>query len=101
MDSRSHTHVTAALRLCLHALLAGLLALVVVRAVGEGGPRTTAVVAVALLTAALYAAGGAGLLRTPGGRGGGIDTPGGRGGGIGLRRVSRTRGGCVGLRRAP
>ncbi|MCC0575507.1 sensor histidine kinase [Streptomyces californicus] len=57
MDSRSHTHVTAALRLCLHALLAGLLALVVVRAVGEGGPRTTAVVAVALLTAALYAAG--------------------------------------------
>ncbi|MFI1188642.1 sensor histidine kinase [Streptomyces californicus] len=57
MDSRSHTHVTAALRLCLHALLAGLLALVVVRAVGEGGPRTAAVVTVALLMAALYAAG--------------------------------------------
>ncbi|RST11875.1 sensor histidine kinase, partial [Streptomyces sp. WAC04770] len=28
MDSRSHTPVTAALRLCLHALLTGLLALV-------------------------------------------------------------------------
>ncbi|MFG2505294.1 sensor histidine kinase [Streptomyces rubiginosohelvolus] len=59
MDSRSHTHVTAALRLCLHALLAGLLALVVVRAVGEGAPDTVAVVTVTLLTAALYAAGAA------------------------------------------
>ncbi|MFC8655748.1 sensor histidine kinase [Streptomyces parvus] len=59
MDSRSHTHVTAALRLCLHALLAGLLALVVVRAVGEGATDTAAVVAVTLLTAALYAAGAA------------------------------------------
>ncbi|MFF3526213.1 sensor histidine kinase [Streptomyces rubiginosohelvolus] len=59
MDSRSHTHVTAALRLCLHALLAGLLALVVVRAVGEGAPDTAAVVSVTLLTAALYAAGAA------------------------------------------
>ncbi|MGW0644304.1 MULTISPECIES: sensor histidine kinase [unclassified Streptomyces] len=57
MDARSHTHVTAALRLCLHALLAGLLALVVVRAVGENAPDTAAVVAVTLLTAALYAAG--------------------------------------------
>ncbi|MFJ9920974.1 sensor histidine kinase [Streptomyces rubiginosohelvolus] len=59
MDSRSHTHVTAALRLCLHALLAGLLALVVVRAVGEGAPDTVAVVTVTLLTATLYAAGAA------------------------------------------
>ncbi|MEU6941413.1 sensor histidine kinase, partial [Streptomyces rubiginosohelvolus] len=59
MDSRSHTHVTAALRLCLHALLAGLLALVMVRAVGEGAPDTVAVVTVTLLTAALYAAGAA------------------------------------------
>ncbi|MGW4834840.1 sensor histidine kinase [Streptomyces globisporus] len=59
MDSRSHTHVTAALRLCLHALLAGLLALVVVRAVGEGAPDRAAVVTVTLLTAALYAAGAA------------------------------------------
>ncbi|MFD5695461.1 sensor histidine kinase [Streptomyces rubiginosohelvolus] len=59
MDSRSHTHVTAALRLCLHALLAGLLALVVARAMGEGAPDTAAVVSVTLLTAALYAAGAA------------------------------------------
>ncbi|MGW6467632.1 sensor histidine kinase [Streptomyces rubiginosohelvolus] len=59
MDSRSHTHVTAALRLCLHALLAGLLALVVVRAMGEGAPDTAAVVTVTLLTAVLYAAGAA------------------------------------------
>ncbi|NEC20872.1 sensor histidine kinase, partial [Streptomyces parvus] len=59
MDARSHTHVTAALRLCLHALLAGLLALVVVRAVSEGAADTAAVVAVTLLTAALYAAGAA------------------------------------------
>ncbi|CAM5261504.1 two-component sensor histidine kinase [Streptomyces badius] len=62
MDARSHTHVTAALRLCLHALLAGLLALVVVRAVGENAPDTAAVVAVTLLTAALYAAG---AMRSP------------------------------------
>ncbi|WP_228989017.1 sensor histidine kinase [Streptomyces sp. DH8] len=59
MDSRSHTHVTTALRFCAHALLAGLLALVVVRAVGEDAPDTAAVVAVTLLTAALYAAGAA------------------------------------------
>ncbi|OCC13186.1 sensor histidine kinase [Streptomyces sp. PTY087I2] len=59
MDSRSHTHVTAALRLCLHALLAGLLALVMVRAVGEEAPDTAAVVSVTLLMAALYAAGAA------------------------------------------
>ncbi|WP_032797084.1 sensor histidine kinase, partial [Streptomyces sp. HCCB10043] len=57
MDSRSHTHVTAALRLCLHALLAGLLALVVVRAVSEGAADTAAVVVVTMLTAGLYAAG--------------------------------------------
>ncbi|MDQ0987905.1 sensor histidine kinase [Streptomyces sp. V2I9] len=57
MDSRSHTHVTAALRLCLHALLTGLLALVVVRAVGEDAPGEVAIVAVTLLTGAVYAAG--------------------------------------------
>ncbi|MFI8200632.1 hypothetical protein ACIF6K_29640 [Streptomyces sp. NPDC085942] len=65
MDSRSHTHVTAALRLCVHALLAGLLALVVVRAVGEDAPDTAAVVVVTLLTAALYAAGAAVPAGTP------------------------------------
>ncbi|MFD3741423.1 sensor histidine kinase [Streptomyces sp. NPDC058629] len=57
MDSRSHTHVTAALRLCLHALLTGLLALVAVRAVGEGAPHAGAVVALTLVTAGAYAAG--------------------------------------------
>lgn len=37
MDSSAHaTPVATALRLCLHALLIGLLALVVVRAVTEG-----------------------------------------------------------------
>ncbi|MFC9028494.1 sensor histidine kinase [Streptomyces arboris] len=57
MDSRSHTPVTAALRLCLHALLTGLLALVAVRAVGEGAPHTGAVVALTLVTAGVYGAG--------------------------------------------
>ncbi|MFI8352411.1 sensor histidine kinase [Streptomyces cyaneofuscatus] len=57
MDSRSHTPVTAALRLCLHALLTGLLALVAVRAVGEGAPHAGAVVALTLVTAGVYGAG--------------------------------------------
>ncbi|MFJ5818220.1 sensor histidine kinase [Streptomyces sp. NPDC093108] len=57
MDSRAHPPVTAALRLCLHALLIGLLALAAVRAVGDGAPRATAVVVVACLMAAVYAAG--------------------------------------------
>ncbi|MFF2729681.1 sensor histidine kinase [Streptomyces sp. NPDC058008] len=52
MDPRSHTHVTTALRLCLHALLVGLLALVVVRTVGD-----TAVVVLAAVMAVLYGAG--------------------------------------------
>lgn len=49
MDSRSHTPVTAALRLCLHALLLGLLALVAVRAVGEAAPHAGAVVALVVV----------------------------------------------------
>ncbi|ALC26588.1 sensor histidine kinase [Streptomyces sp. CFMR 7] len=57
MDSRSHTPVTAALRLCLHALLTGLLALVAVRAVGEAAPHAGAVVALVLVMAAVYGAG--------------------------------------------
>ncbi|MFL3867816.1 sensor histidine kinase [Streptomyces griseobrunneus] len=57
MDSRSHTPVTAALRLCLHALLTGLLALVAVRAVGGAAPHAGAVVALVVVTAAVYAAG--------------------------------------------
>ncbi|MFJ9050834.1 sensor histidine kinase [Streptomyces bacillaris] len=57
MDSRSHTPVTAALRLCLHALLLGLLALAAVRAVGEAAPHAGAVVALVVVMAAVYGAG--------------------------------------------
>ncbi|PCG86617.1 two-component sensor histidine kinase [Streptomyces sp. WZ.A104] len=57
MDSRSHTHVTAGLRLCLHALLTGLLALASLRAVGEDAPHAAAVVGLSVLMASLYAAG--------------------------------------------
>ncbi|MEU7583773.1 sensor histidine kinase [Streptomyces sp. NPDC041068] len=57
----TRTPVTLALRLCLHALLAGLLALAAVKAVtgagGEGAARPAAVVAAALAMAAVYAAG--------------------------------------------
>ncbi|MDX3373326.1 sensor histidine kinase [Streptomyces sp. ME02-6991-2A] len=70
MDSRSHTPVTAALRLCLHALLTGLLALVAVRAVGEGAPHAGAVVALTLVTAGVYGAGA--LAGTPGPAGTGV-----------------------------
>ncbi|MGW8885251.1 sensor histidine kinase [Streptomyces sp. NPDC055749] len=57
MDSRSHTPVTATLRLCLHALLVGLLALVAVRAVSDGAARGTAVLVMTGVMAAVYAAG--------------------------------------------
>ncbi|MFF9350108.1 sensor histidine kinase [Streptomyces sp. NPDC014734] len=57
MDSRTHPPVTTALRLCLHALLVGLLALVVVRAIGDGSPRASAIVVAGCAMAALYAAG--------------------------------------------
>ncbi|MEU6673018.1 sensor histidine kinase [Streptomyces sp. NPDC046925] len=51
------TPVDLVLRLCLHALLAGLLALVVVRAVTGGGSDAGAVVAVVLVMGGVYAAG--------------------------------------------
>ncbi|NEE15174.1 sensor histidine kinase, partial [Streptomyces sp. SID7499] len=70
MNARSHTHVTAALRLCLHALLTGLLGLVVVRAVSEDAQRAPAVVVVAGLMAALYAAGPLAASVQPGSRAG-------------------------------
>ncbi|MFI5747205.1 sensor histidine kinase [Streptomyces sp. NPDC051644] len=57
MDSRAHPPVAAALRLCLHALLVGLLALAAVRAFGDGAPHATAVVVVTCVMAAVYAAG--------------------------------------------
>ncbi|MGW0536860.1 sensor histidine kinase [Streptomyces sp. NPDC003032] len=58
--TRVPTPVTLALRLCLHALLAGLLALAAVKALTGGGPdgaHPAGVVAAALLMAAVYAAG--------------------------------------------
>ncbi|MFJ2296456.1 sensor histidine kinase [Streptomyces sp. NPDC087894] len=57
MDTRAHTPVTTALRLCLHALLVGLLVLAALRATGDGIPHATAVVVLAGVMAALYAAG--------------------------------------------
>ncbi|MEU8887746.1 sensor histidine kinase [Streptomyces sp. NPDC048442] len=51
------TPVLRALRICLHALLAGLLALAAVKAVAAGGPHAYAVVAAALVMAGVYAAG--------------------------------------------
>jgi signal transduction histidine kinase len=51
------TPVALALRLCLHALLAGLLALAAVRAVADGGARGGAVVGAVLIMGAVYAAG--------------------------------------------
>ncbi|MFI5903085.1 sensor histidine kinase [Streptomyces cyaneofuscatus] len=86
MDSRSHTPVTAALRLCLHALLTGLLALVAVRAVGEGAPHAGAVVALTLVTAGVYGAGA--LAGTPGPAGTGVRAGTGARAGSGARATS-------------
>ncbi|MFF2191576.1 sensor histidine kinase [Streptomyces sp. NPDC058157] len=55
--SRPLTPVTRVLRLCLHALFAGLLALAAGRAVTGSGTRAGWVVAVCALLAAVYAAG--------------------------------------------
>ncbi|WUW20706.1 sensor histidine kinase [Streptomyces sp. NBC_01463] len=57
METRVHPPVAAALRLCLHALLLGLLALAAVKAVSGGEPRAGAVVAASCVLAAVYAAG--------------------------------------------
>ncbi|MFI6058150.1 sensor histidine kinase [Streptomyces sp. NPDC051286] len=57
MNSRSHTPVAAALRFCLHALLLGLLALCAVPAVSHGTSSAPAVVTLACVMAAVYAAG--------------------------------------------
>ncbi|MFH7594265.1 sensor histidine kinase [Streptomyces racemochromogenes] len=55
--SRALTPVTRVLRLCLHALFAGLLALAAGRAVADSAPRAGAAVALCALLAAGYAAG--------------------------------------------
>lgn len=57
MDSPTPTPVAAALRLCLHALLLGLLVLAAARAPGDPAAHTPAVVVMAAVMAAVYAAG--------------------------------------------
>ncbi|MFD4858560.1 sensor histidine kinase [Streptomyces atratus] len=57
MDSRAHPPVAAALRLCLHALLVGLLALAAIQAVRDGAPHSAAVIVVTCVMACVYAAG--------------------------------------------
>ncbi|MEU5717979.1 sensor histidine kinase [Streptomyces sp. NPDC020403] len=57
MDAPPHTHVTTALRLCLHALLVGLLVLAALRTAGDGAQQAAATVVLAGVMAALYAAG--------------------------------------------
>ncbi|MFD4629030.1 sensor histidine kinase [Streptomyces sp. NPDC058284] len=62
------TPVSLTLRLCLHALLAGLLALAAVKAVAGGAEHPAAAVAAALLMAGVYAAGTVGPAVTRPGR---------------------------------
>lgn len=57
LTSSRTTPVALILRICLHALLAGLLALATVRAVADGVPQAGAVVGVVLGTGIVYAAG--------------------------------------------
>ncbi|WP_030715234.1 sensor histidine kinase [Streptomyces sp. NRRL F-2580] len=59
--SRALTPVSKVLRLCLHALLFGLLALAAGRAVTDGAPRADWVIAACAVLAAVYAGG----VRTP------------------------------------
>ncbi|MEU9204712.1 sensor histidine kinase [Streptomyces sp. NPDC048332] len=66
MEKRAHPPVAAALRLCLHALLLGLLALAAVKAVSGGVPHSGAVVVVAAVLAAAYAAGALAPVVQPG-----------------------------------
>nr|WSW65941.1 sensor histidine kinase [Streptomyces sp. NBC_00995] len=57
MEERVRPPVAAALRLCLHALVLGLLALAAVKAVSDGAPHSGAVVVIAAVLASVYAAG--------------------------------------------
>ncbi|MFE0105866.1 sensor histidine kinase [Streptomyces sp. NPDC059009] len=59
MKPAQHTPVARALRLSLHALLVGLLCLVVVRALTGDAPRPAAVVTAAVVMGAVYALGAA------------------------------------------
>ncbi|WP_079144750.1 sensor histidine kinase [Streptomyces agglomeratus] len=57
LPERPLTPVVRALRLCLHALLGGLIALAAVKAVADGAPHATAVVLAAVTTAVVYTVG--------------------------------------------
>ncbi|MFJ7627747.1 sensor histidine kinase [Streptomyces sp. NPDC097595] len=70
METRVHPPVAAALRLCLHGLMLGLLALAVVKAYADGGPHPGAVTAVSGVLAAVYGAGAAATSVRPGTRAG-------------------------------
>lgn len=70
METRVHPPVAAALRLCLHALLLGLLALAAVKAVSDGDARSAGVVVVSCVLAAVYAAGALAPVVQPGTRAG-------------------------------
>ncbi|MGW1179847.1 sensor histidine kinase [Streptomyces drozdowiczii] len=70
MDTRVHPPVAAALRLCLHGLMLGLLALAAAKAYGDGGPHPGAVTALACVLAAVYVAGAAAGSVQPGTRAG-------------------------------
>lgn len=70
METRVHPPVAAALRLCLHGLMLGLLVLTAVKAAGDGVPRTGAVIATAGVLGAVYAAGAAARSVQPGTRAG-------------------------------
>lgn len=70
METRAHPPVAAALRLCLHGLMLGLLALAAAKAVSDGRPHPGAVIAAACVLAAVYAAGAAARFVQPGTRAG-------------------------------
>ncbi|WP_405939599.1 sensor histidine kinase [Streptomyces sp. NBC_00726] len=70
METRVHPPVAAALRLCLHGLMLGLLALSAVKAFTDGRPHPGAVTAVAGVLAGVYVAGAAARFVQPGTRAG-------------------------------
>ncbi|MYQ76442.1 MULTISPECIES: sensor histidine kinase [unclassified Streptomyces] len=70
METRVHPPVAAALRLCLHGLMLGLLALAAAKAFTDDRPHPGAVTAVAGVLAAVYGAGAAARSVQPGTRAG-------------------------------
>ncbi|WLQ37160.1 sensor histidine kinase [Streptomyces castrisilvae] len=70
METRAHPPVAAALRLCLHGLMLGLLALAAAKAVSDGQAHPGAVIVAACVLAAVYVAGAAAPFVQPGTRAG-------------------------------